>query len=226
MLALARSVVADDRSIKSGGWQTNLAVGLAGKVLGVCGLGRLGSAAARVGILAFGMKVVAWSENLTQEKADKVVKEMGLPVEDEHGEKTFKVVTKDQLFQQADVLTVHYVLSPRSVGIIGKRELELMKSTSILVNSSRGPLIDEVALFDVLEKGGRIRGFAVDVYDVEPLPATSRWRSKEWGRAGRSQVLTTPHTGFVDEIVQTWYDESAENVERWMKGMEVNNRLA
>ncbi len=154
-----------------------------------------------------------------------MAREMGLEVEDERGEKVFKAVSKEELFRQADVLSVHYVLSPRSMGIIGPKEMRVMKPGAMIVNTSRGPLIDDDALFEILKRGS-IRGAALDVFDIEPLPLSSRWRATPWGRDGRARVLLTPHMGYVeDEIMHTWYDETAENVERWMRGLEVNNRL-
>lgn len=225
ILALARNVAADDASVKSGGWQSSLAVGLTGKTLGICGLGRLGASTARVGVLAWGMKVVCWSENLTQEKADQRAREVGLPIEDEDGVKTFRLVSKGELFRLADVVSVHYVLGPRSLGVIGEKELGVMKPGAMIVNTSRGPLIDDDALFVALDEG-RIRGAALDVFDIEPLPAKSRWRTTPWGKNGSGRVLLTPHMGYVEEeIMHTWYDETAENIERWMRGDEVLNRL-
>lgn len=225
ILALARNIAADDAAIKAGGWQTDMAVGLTGKTLGVVGLGRLGAAVARIGILAFGMKVVAWSNSLDQQKADEMAEKLGLPLENEHGEKTFQVVEKGQLFQQADVVSLHYVLSERSKGIVGARELAAMKPSSLLINSSRGPLIDETALLDAASKG-RVRGVALDVFEHEPLPADSPWRSQAWGAEGRSRVLLTPHMGYVEEgIMNAWYAETAENVERWLEGREILHRL-
>jgi len=216
---------ADDAAIKAGGWQTDMAVGLTGKTLGVVGLGRLGAAVARIGILAFGMRVVAWSNSLNQQKADEMAEKLGLPLENEHGEKTFQVVEKEKLFQQADIVSLHYVLSERSRGIVGARELAAMKPSSLLVNSSRGPLIDETALLDAVGKG-RIRGVALDVFEHEPLPADSPWRSQAWGTKGRSRVLLTPHMGYVEEgIMNAWYAETAENVERWLDGREILHRL-
>lgn len=225
ILALARNVAADDTAIKSGGWQTDMAVGLTGKTLGVVGLGRLGAAVARIGILAFGMRVVAWSSSLDQSKADEMAKNLGLPVENEFGEKTFHAVGKGVLFEQSDVVSLHYVLSERSRGIVGASELAAMKRSALLINSSRGPLIDETALLETTSHG-RIRGVALDVFEHEPLPAGSPWRSQAWGSEGRSRVLLTPHMGYVEEgIMNAWYAETAENVERWLDGREILHRL-
>ena len=225
LLALARNIAADDAAIKRGGWQTDVAVGLAGKTLGLVGLGRLGAAVARVGILAFGMKAVCWSASLDQEKADRAASDLGLPTEDANGDKTFRVVEKHELFRTADVVSVHYVLSERSRGIIGAKELHLMKKDALLVNTSRGPLIDQNALLDVVNQG-HIKGVALDVFDTEPLPVRSPWRRTDWGLNGSSRVLLTPHMGYVEDgIMAAWYGETAENVERWLSGREILHRL-
>lgn len=233
ILALARNIAADDAVVKGKGvqsaWQTELAIGLPGKTLGLVGLGRIGSHAARVGVLAFGMKVVCWSANLTQDKADQLAEEAGLPITGggmaDENEKTFKVVSKEELFRTADVITVHYVLSERSRGIVGKQELNWMKPSSLLVNTSRGPLVDEAALLDTL-RSGHIRGAALDVYDIEPLPADSPWRTEDWDAQGKSRVLLTPHMGYVEEgTMQTWYEETAENVERYIEGKDLLHRV-
>ncbi|KAI9657335.1 MAG: hypothetical protein M1821_003015 [Bathelium mastoideum] len=238
ILALARNVAADDRIVKTGGWQTAPATGLMGKTLGVVGLGRLGAAVAKIGVQAWGMRVLAWSENLTQEKADAVAQGLGLPVVDalgggdgaaagkgEEEAKTFQVVSKAELFARADVVSIHYVLSERSRGVVGESELALMKESALLVNTSRGPLVDEDALLRILEKGG-IRGAAIDVFDIEPLPQDSAWRSLKWGQEGRSQVLLTPHMGYVEgSMMNAWYAETAENLTRWVQGEELLDRL-
>ncbi|KAL2017469.1 hypothetical protein VTK56DRAFT_2065 [Thermocarpiscus australiensis] len=218
ILAAARGIAEDDRAVKAGGWQTGLpAVGLRGKVFGTVGLGRLGAAVARVMSLAFGMRVVAWSANLTQEVADERAREAGLPVESE-GEKTFRVVSKEELFRTADVVSVHLVLSERSRGCISARDLLLMKPSAIFVNTSRGPLVVEKDLLDVLEQG-RIRAAALDVFELEPLPLNSRWRTTKWGQDGRSRVVLTPHMGYVEEeTLDAWYDQQVENLQRWERG--------
>ncbi|KAL8350968.1 hypothetical protein RB601_000868 [Gaeumannomyces tritici] len=233
ILALARNVAADDAAFRRAGggappsWQTGLATGLTGLTIGVVGLGRLGAAVARIAHLAWGMRVVCWSENLTQAKADAKALELGLsPDEGAGGGKVFRVVDKAELFSSADVVTLHYVLGPRSRGIVGSHELSAMKPTALLVNTSRGPLVDEAALVETLEEG-RIQGAALDVYPVEPVPAESPWRRPGyWGQDGRSKVLNTPHMGYVDTVLMnTWYAETAENVERWLQGKEILHRL-
>jgi phosphoglycerate dehydrogenase-like enzyme len=175
-------------------------MGLTGLTLGIVGLSRLGAAVARIGHLAWGMRVVCWSENLTQEKADRMAAEAGLaPNEGIQGDETFRVVSKEDLFRNADVVSLHYVLSDRSLGIVGAKELQLMKRSALLVNASRGPLIDQAELVDALEHG-RIRGAALDVFETEPLPLDSpRRRDSYWGQDGRSYLLTTPHMGYVNE---------------------------
>lgn len=218
ILAAARNIVPDDASVKSGGWQTSFAAGLSAKVFGTVGLGRLGVAVARIMNLAFGMRVVAWSSNLTQDAADEKAKAAGLPVETADGEKTFKVVSKEELFQSADVVSIHLVLSDRSRGIISSKDLKLMKPTAIFVNTSRGPLVVEEDLLGALEQG-QIRTAALDVFNIEPLPLDSKWRTTKWGQDGRSQVLLTPHMGYVEKgTLDVWYQQQVENILRWEKG--------
>lgn len=225
ILALARNVAFDDAVVKAGGWQSDLATGLSGKTLGVIGMGRLGAAVARIGALAFGMKVICWSANLDQDKADKAATDQGVPVQDEFGEKVFKAVSKEELFRTADVVSLHYVLSERSRGLVNAEMLALMKKSALLVNTSRGPLIDEDALLDATRRG-KIRGVAMDVFDQEPLPETNPWRVEKWGIDGRSKVLTTPHMGYGDEgLMNRWYAETAENLERWLTGKDILHRL-
>jgi len=165
------------------------------------------------------MKVICWSSSLTQEKADDTAHAAGL----EPGE--FEAVSKEDLFKQADVLSVHYVLSDRSRGIIGSRELGLMRADALLVNTSRGPLVDEDALYDVLVKGA-ISGAALDVFDQEPLPKDSKWRTTSWGVDGRANVLLSPHMGYGESAtVKSWYKENSENLQRWIDGSELTARL-
>ncbi|RYC85919.1 hypothetical protein BFJ63_vAg11228 [Fusarium oxysporum f. sp. narcissi] len=225
ILALARNIAADDTSIKAGGWQSDMAIGLSGKTLGVVGLGRLGAAVARIGSLAFGMKIKCWSSSLDQARADEMAVKLGLPIEDEDGDKTFQAVSKEELFATADVVTLHYVLSDRSRGLIGAKELAAMKQTALLINTSRAALIDETALLEAANECS-IRGVALDVFGSEPLPADSPWRSQDWGKGRKSRVLVTPHMGYVEEgIMNRWYAEQAENVERWLDGKDVLHQL-
>jgi len=229
ILGLAKDVARGDNVVKSpaasssdpnsnvGGWSTTLTFGLAGKTLGLLGLGRLGAQAGVTGHLGFGMNVIAWSTSLTQEKADEAAEARGLP------KGTFHVVgSKKELFERADVLSVHYVLSDRSRGIVGKEELSQMKRNALLINTSRGPLIDEPALIEALE-AGEIRGVGLDVFAVEPLPKDSAWRREAyWGEGGRSSVLVSPHMGYVEEeTMNDWYGQQAVAVEAWLGKGEV-----
>ncbi|KAM5384439.1 hypothetical protein ACJZ2D_001475 [Fusarium nematophilum] len=226
ILALARDVARDDAAVKDGAWQTGFATGLSGKKLGVVGLGRLGTNVARIMNTAFGMKIIAWSTNLTQEAADDKAREAGLPAEDSEGGKTFKAVSRDELFSTADVVSLHVVLSDRSRGMVTSQDLAKMKRSAFFVNTSRGPLVVERDLLDHL-KAGRIRGAALDVFDLEPLPADSEWRSKSWGHDGSSRVLLTPHMGYVEEgTIGSWYEQQAENIARWAAKEPLHNVLA
>lgn len=220
ILGLSRHIARDDLVVKEGGWQgPTLATAIAGKTLALCGLGRLGTSCGRIGILAWGMKVVCWSSNLTQEKADEQAKSVGLEAGD------FKVVSKEELFKQADVLSVHYVLSERSRGLVGATELKSMKQSALLINTSRGPIVDEAALLQACENG-IIAGVGLDVFDLEPLPKESTWRRKDWGRQGRSDVLLSPHMGYGEtETIESWYKENAENLGRYLEGQELTARL-
>jgi phosphoglycerate dehydrogenase-like enzyme len=229
ILGLLRNVAKEDSWTKRGGWQQGFAMGTAGRTLGVVGLGRLGAAVARIGAVAFGMRVLCWSANLTQDQADQAAARLGLPTEVEgvagQGQKVFKVVAKEELFRDADVVTLHYALSERSRGLVGERELASMKSGAVIVNTSRGPLIDEEALIDVLRRGA-IRGAALDVFEVEPLPKHHPFRSFEWGVDGKSDLLLSPHMGYVEkENLDEFYAETADNVQRWISGQELLHRI-
>jgi len=225
-LAAARNLAQDDVSVKAGGWQTGYATPLAGRVFGTVGLGRLGVSVAKILHLAFGMSVVAWSPNLTQEAADEKARAAGLDVAGGDGQKTFKAVSKEELFRSADVVNIHLVLSDRSRGLIGAKDLELLKPSALFVNTSRGPIVVEKDLLQVLGKG-KIRAAALDVFEIEPLPADSPWRTTKWGEDGRSHVLLSPHMGYVeDSTMRTWYDLQAESIQRWERGEELTNRLA
>lgn len=223
ILGVARRVAELDLRVKTGrgeeGWQEGLNTGLAGKTLGLLGLGRLGVQAAATGILGFGMKVLAWSENLTQEKADRAAADRGLPAG------SFRVASsKQELFANADVLSVHYVLSDRSRGTVGKQELSWMKKSSFLINTSRGPLIDESALVNALRQK-KLKGVGLDVFDVEPLPEDSVWRSNDWPED--VTVLVSPHMGYVEKNTMTsWYEQTADNVGRWLRGEELFKQMS
>ena len=195
ILGLMKNIPSDDRSMREGGWQPNLGIDVMGKTLGLLGLGKLGGEVAKVGI-AFGMNVVAWSTNLTDERA---------------AEAGARRVEKDELFATSDVLSIHLILGDRSRGLVGARELGLMKPTSFLVNTSRGPIIDQDALIDTLQNK-RIAGAGIDVYDVEPLPADHPIRSLE-------NTVLTPHMGYVTrENFTGWYAQAIENIQGFVKG--------
>ena len=198
ILALLRRIPQEDAATRAGGWQTGLGVGLRDKVLGVMGLGRLGSQVATVG-LAFGMRVVTWSQNLTEERAS------------QYG---VALVRKDDLLSSADVLTIHLVLSERTQGLVGERELSLMKSTAYLVNTSRGPIVDEGALVTALQQG-TIAGAALDVFDQEPLPIDHPLR-------GLDNVVITPHIGYVtQETYRVFFSDAVEDVVSFLDGSPV-----
>lgn len=212
ILGVLKRVAEGDASVKRGGWQVGTGMHLAGRTLGLLGLGRLGTACAVTGKLGFGMDVLAWSSSLTQEKADEIAVSKGL------GKGGIRVAaSKEELFREADVLSVHYVLSERSRGIVGRDELRVMKRDAVLVNTSRGPLVDEDALVEALREN-RIRGVGLDVFEVEPLPGDSVWRSEEWG----GRVVLSPHMGYVEESTMNyWYEQQVENIRRWIKGEDV-----
>jgi phosphoglycerate dehydrogenase-like enzyme len=197
ILALLRHVPAEYENLRHGGrWQLTIGRELAGRRLGVIGLGRLGSRVARVG-LAFEMTVSAWSQNLTRERCA----EIGV----EHAG------SLDELLRTSDIVTIHLVLSNRTRGLIGARELGLMQPTALLINTSRGPIVDETALVATL-KEKRIVGAGLDVFDKEPLPAGHPLRSLE-------NVVATPHLGYVtEETYRLCYGEAVENIAAWLAG--------
>jgi phosphoglycerate dehydrogenase-like enzyme len=193
ILASARHLMTEGNSVRSGGWQQTVGTDLRGKTLGVLGLGRIGSQVARIGS-AFGMKVMAWSPNMTPEAA--------------HAAGAV-LVSKDQLFEQADILTIHVVLSSRTRGLVGLADLEKMKSTARLINTSRGPIVDERALISVL-KNKQIAGAAIDVFDIEPLPPSHPFRMLD-------NVLATPHIGYVSQgLYETFYEDTVSNIRKWL----------
>ncbi|MBE1578281.1 D-2-hydroxyacid dehydrogenase family protein [Amycolatopsis roodepoortensis] len=195
ILAAARNVPVESRNMREGGWQTTVGTILSGKTLGLLGLGRLGAGAAKIG-QAFGMETIAWSQNLTQEKADP------------HG---VTAVSKDELFARADVLSIHLVLSRRSRGLVGAPELAAMKPTAMLVNTSRGPIVDEAALVDALRRK-EIAVAALDVYDVEPLPSEHPLRTLD-------NVVLTPHIGYVTrEAYEIFYRDAVEDIAAFQAG--------
>lgn len=222
LLAAARNVAMDDLSVKTGGWQTGLPpFGLVGKTYASVGLGRLGAATAKLLHQAFNMKVIAWSPNLTQAKADEQAAALGLAAG------AFTAVSREALFREADVLAIHVVLSERSRGLVTGADLALMKQDSIFINTSRGPIVVEDDLLDVLRRGA-INRAALDVFDVEPLPKDSPWRSTNWGGSdGSSQVLLTPHMGYGERFtMEKWYETQVVNLLKWSREEELPNRLA
>ncbi|WP_456598629.1 D-2-hydroxyacid dehydrogenase family protein [Blastococcus sp. SYSU DS0616] len=195
ILATVRHVPQEDAAMRAGGWQTTIGTDLHGARLGVIGLGRIGAQVARIGA-AFGMDVVAWSQHLTEERAAEV---------------GARLVGKDELFATADVVTVHLLLSKRTRGLIGADDLALMKHTAVLVNTSRGPIVDEAALVDVLRRGA-IAGAGLDVYDAEPLPREHPLRELR-------RAVLTPHLGYVTRgTYEVFYGEAVEDVAAWMAG--------
>ena len=195
ILALARHIHQEDAATRRGHWGTTLGPSLEGKVLGVLGLGRLGAAVAKVGV-AFEMSVIAWSQNLTQERAA------------QHGA---TLVSKDELFQQSDVVSVHVQLSERTVGLVGARELGLMKPTALLINTARGPIVDEAALIDAL-RNGTIAGTGLDVFDQEPLPADHPFLQMD-------NTLLTPHLGYATpEQLSIRYQGTVEDIGAFLEG--------
>jgi phosphoglycerate dehydrogenase-like enzyme len=193
ILASARNLVAENTSLRGGGWQQTVGDDMAGRTLGVLGLGNVGGAVARIGA-AFGMKAIAWSQNLTTERAAEV---------------GATLVSKEELFQEADVVSIHLVLSGRTRGLVGAAELALMKSTARLINTSRGPIVVEADLIRALEDK-TIAGAAIDVFDQEPLPLEHPFRSLP-------NLLATPHIGYVSrELYERFYQDTVANIGRWL----------
>ena len=193
ILAGARNLLVEANSVRDGGWQTSVGTELSGRTLAVLGLGRIGSRVARIGS-AFGMRPIAWSQNLTPAAA---------------AEGGAEYADRDTFFAAADVLTVHLKLSERSRGLIGPVELSAMKPTALLVNTSRGPIVDEAALLTAL-RDGQIGGAALDVYDTEPLPAGHPLRDC-------GNVLATPHIGYVaDRPYRIFFRDMAAAVSAWL----------
>jgi len=198
ILGLVRRIPTEDRATREGRWQVSCGLGLNGKTLGVIGLGGLGSRVAKIG-RAFEMDVIAWSQNLTAARAT----ELGATL-----------VTKDELLVRSDVVSVHLVLSDRTRGLLGARDLARMKPTAYLVNTSRGPIVDEAALVDAVRKG-TIAGAGLDVYDEEPLPLDHPLRNLP-------NTVITPHLGYVtEEGYKIFYGHALEDVKGWLAGQAV-----
>lgn len=199
MIALSRHLVAEHCSMTSGRWQTTVGRDLKGRTLGLLGLGRLGSQMARYAH-AFSMPVIAWSQNLTV--ADAAA----------HGAIR---VEKDDLFSRADVISIHTKLSKRTTGIVGAHELGLMKPDALLINTSRGPIIEERALLEALT-AGKLGGVGIDVYEPEPLPADHPLRKAP-------RTLLTPHIGYVtEETYRVFYGGTVAAIEAWLSGKPIH----
>ena len=195
ILALAHRIPTVDRDLHEGRWQAELGDSVSGKILGLVGLGRIGARMAAIAP-AFGMRVIAWSENLTGERA---------------AQSAAEAVAKDDLFRRADVVSVHLVSSERTRGIVGAGELALMKPGAFLINTARGPIVDEPALVEAL-RTGRIAGAGLDVYDDEPLPVDHPLRSLP-------TAVLTPHVGYATRSsFAVFHPQMIEDIEAWMRG--------
>jgi len=199
MLELTRRIGFENARLKAGApWQVTIGRDLEGLTLGILGLGKLGQRSAAVG-KAFGMKTIAWSQNLTEDKA----KTAGADY-----------VSKDDLFRNSDFVTIHIVLSDRSRGLIGAKELGSMKKTAYLINTSRGPIVDEKALIVALQNNA-ITGAGLDVFDVEPLPLDHPFRKMD-------NVVITPHLGYVSEQnYRKYFPDAVEDIRAWLDGKPV-----
>jgi len=201
LLALVRHLPAETRNFRDGGekWQLTLGSGLEGRTLGIVGLGKLGTMVARYG-LAFGMDVIAWSRSNTPEKS----KALGIGF----------ASTLDDLLKKSDVVSLHLVLNAETRGILGARELGLMKRSALLINTSRGPLVDEKALIAALQNG-RLGGAGLDVFDHEPLPPDHPFRTL-------ANVVATPHLGYVtEENYRIYFNDAVEDIAAWRAGAPV-----
>ena len=193
--ACARNLIHDDRMMREGRWITRIGVELRGKTLGIIGLGNLGGRVAEYA-KSFGMNTIAWSQNLTEQRCRECNAEL---------------VDKESLFRESDFVTIHLVLSSRSCGLVSATDFGLMKPTAYLINTSRGPIVNEIALIDAVDSG-RIAGAAVDVYDHEPLPPKHRLRSL-------ANLIMTPHTGYVTkETYRIFHQQMIENILSWHAG--------
>lgn len=198
IMAATRNLVAEANALRAGEWQQGLGGDLHGKTLAILGLGSIGQRVAQFGQV-FGMRVIAWSENLTAVRAAAA---------------GVTYVSKQELFEQADVLSVHLVLSERSRGLVDAQALAWMKPSALLVNTARGPIVDEAALIKALQKQ-RLAGAALDVFEQEPLPAQHPFRTLE-------NVLATPHVGYVSrQNYQQFYSQMIENIRAWAAGAPV-----
>jgi phosphoglycerate dehydrogenase-like enzyme len=195
IMAATRNLVNEANALRAGHWQQGLGGDLHGKTLGILGLGSIGQRVAQFGQV-FGMRVIAWSENLTAERAQQV---------------GVTYVNKQELFEQADVLSVHLVLSERSRGLVDAQALGWMKPTALLVNTARGPIVDEAALIKALQKQ-HIAGAALDVFEHEPLPDIHPFRTLD-------NVLATPHVGYVSrQNYEQFFSQMIEDIQGWAAG--------
>jgi phosphoglycerate dehydrogenase-like enzyme len=200
ILGLARCIVQENNALRANGpWQSSIGTDLRGKRLGLLGLGKIGSQVARVG-LAFGMEVAAWSQNLTQERTDAAGVRLA--------------ASKEELLASSDIVSIHLVLSERTRGLLGAAELQLMRTSAYLVNTSRAPIVDQAALKEAL-RNGRIAGAGLDVFETEPLPADDVLRTLP-------NVLATPHLGYVTEDnYRIFYREAVEDIRAYLSGSPV-----
>jgi phosphoglycerate dehydrogenase-like enzyme len=200
ILGLARGIVAENAALRAGGpWQSTVGADLHGRRLGLIGLGKIGSRVAAVG-LAFGMEVVAWSQHLTEERAG----EAGVAL----------AASLEELLSTSDIVSIHLALSERTRGLLGARELALLKPTAYLVNTSRAAIVDEDALIDALRRGA-IAGAGLDVFGTEPLPADHPMRTLP-------RLLATPHLGYVTEAnYRRYYGDAVEDIEAFLAGSPV-----
>jgi phosphoglycerate dehydrogenase-like enzyme len=195
LLALARRIVDEDRALRDGRWQTTVGFGLKDKVLGIVGLGKLGSQMAKIG-QAFGMRTIAWSQNLTDDKAQA---------------QGCTRVEKLVLFREADVVTIHLLSTERTRGIIGRAEFAAMKPTAIFINTARAAIVDQDALLDAL-MSRKIAGAGLDVYDREPLPADAPILRAP-------NTVLTPHLGYVTrDTYSVYFPQALEDIEAWLSG--------
>ncbi|MGD1256277.1 D-2-hydroxyacid dehydrogenase family protein [Mycobacterium seoulense] len=195
LIATVRNLAEEHRRMRDGGWQVTTGLTLSGKTLGLLGLGRVGRRMAEYA-KTFGMEVIAWSQNLTEDAAAMV---------------GARRVEKAALFEQSDVVSIHVVLSERTRGLVGQPELARMRPHAFLINTSRGPIVDEAAMLDAL-KTGRLAGAGLDVYDIEPLPTDHPLRQLP-------NVTLSPHLGYVTrEMLSAFYSDTVEAVTAWLDG--------
>ncbi|MBY0115545.1 D-2-hydroxyacid dehydrogenase family protein [Paenibacillus sp. FSL L8-0435] len=205
ILGLSRQLVTENNALRSNrNWQSTVGLDLHGRTLGLLGLGKIGTRMAEIA-QAFGMNVMAWSENLTQEKAEK------------HG--VIWSETKEQLLAQSDIVSIHLVLSDRTRNLIGQAEFQLMKSSALLINTSRAGIVDQEAMVEALQRGV-IAGAGLDVYEQEPLPVNHVMRTLP-------NVLATPHLGYVTRgNYEIYYNHTVENIAMFLKGTSIRQLLS